>query len=302
MMNQLPILIRREFWEHRNAFMRLPIMMSGLVFALLLLVMVGSEFSNVTIETDDGDMNLADAHVVASVIGMLAEEPLPLRRNRLQNIYWGFAAPFFVALWFVVFFYLLDTLYEDRKDRSILFWKSMPVSDWHTVATKLVTGLFCVPLVFFLGVVIVHLVILVIGVVAALMNGEPVFTTILQPSLALPGVWIKMLATLLFVAVWALPFYTWVLFVSASAKSVPFIWVIVVPIGLCAIELALFNSSYLSQWIAEHSMPLSTFSNAQVPMSAILGRLVSPDLLLVLVVSVSLLFGAVWFRGRADEI
>jgi ABC-2 type transport system permease protein len=301
-MKLLTVLVRREFWEHRNAFVRLPVLVSGLVIVLLLLVIVGSEFSNVIIETDDGDMRLADANVVESVITMLAEEPLPLRRNRLQNIFWGFAAPFFVTLWFVVFFYLLDTLYQDRKDRSILFWKSLPVSDWQSVLSKMITGLLCVPGVYLLASVIVHLCIVIVGVIAALANGAPVVDTILLPSLVLAGVWLDMLVMLLFVAVWALPFYSWVLFVSASARSVPFIWLIVVPVVLCSVEVALFKSSYLSQWMGEHSMPLTTFSNAQVPLSAIVGRLFSPDLVLVLVVSIALLFGTVWFRGRADEI
>ena len=81
----------------------------------------------------------------------------PTKERYLRSGLQGLAAPLLCILWLVVFFYLLGALYEERRDRSILFWKSMPVSDVMTVASKLVTALLVVPLVYLVGIATLQL-------------------------------------------------------------------------------------------------------------------------------------------------
>src|SRR5206468_10746510 len=46
-------------------------------------------------------------------------------------------------------FYCLDALYGERRDRSILFWKSLPVSDVMAVLSKLAIPIVILPLLSF---------------------------------------------------------------------------------------------------------------------------------------------------------
>ncbi len=135
----------------------------------------------------------------------------------------------FVVLAFVVFFYCLGALYDDRRDRSILFWKSLPVSDLATVLSKLATALLMAPLLAILASVLTlagYLALMMAGVAWA--GADPI-TLVWQPArpLALLG---NLLLSLPAYALWALPTAGWLLLCSAFARRVPFLWAVVVPV------------------------------------------------------------------------
>jgi len=139
-MKQFQILLRREFWEHRNTFIVLP----GVVAGFMILVMAGlfitSGFTSVNAHVSISGDNVseewridADHASMDEAIGLMLSNLRQMseaqREHRLFNVFHALSVPFFIVLMVVVLFYLLGTLYEERKDRSILFWKSMPVSD-----------------------------------------------------------------------------------------------------------------------------------------------------------------------------
>jgi ABC-2 type transport system permease protein len=155
-MNQLPVLIRREFWEHLNIFVVLPAIITGFFLLMMLLTFLVSATDAVDINVDIqsghdieffNDSMQADniyAFVLYQLEGRSTEERARFINAGLQAL----GGPLIGVLWFVMFFYLLYSLYDDRRDRSILFWKSMPVSDAMTVISKLVTGLWLVPCIY----------------------------------------------------------------------------------------------------------------------------------------------------------
>src|SRR5688500_16702177 len=119
-MNALAMLIRREFWENRSLWIA-PLVVAGVV-------LLASATGGVHLQgEDDGPFQLGLA-----ALGAVIAEP--------QVAYLGTMSAFtifqFIVIGFVVFFYLLDSLLGERKDRSILFWKSLPISDSQVVATK----------------------------------------------------------------------------------------------------------------------------------------------------------------------
>src|SRR5687767_1354773 len=108
-----PWLVKRELWEHRALYLA-PAILAALIVLLTLIEMIG--IGSVTV----GDMNLS--------------EPDQTVRGGFRFIaYAGLAAPFAIIAAIVTFYYSLDALYADRRDRSVLFWKSLPVSDLETV-------------------------------------------------------------------------------------------------------------------------------------------------------------------------
>jgi ABC-2 type transport system permease protein len=117
-------LARRELWEHRALWIA-PLVVQGL---LALALLIGR------IDVDIPAHNLT-----------------PQQRVSIFTIgQWALAQPLFITMGIVVAFYLLDCLYAERKDRSILFWKSLPLSDGLTVGSKLMVAAVVVPLGAFL--------------------------------------------------------------------------------------------------------------------------------------------------------
>lgn len=306
-MNRLPILIKREFWEHRAAFLTVPIVMVVLVASILGLGYLALESGMVSMQVEhEGDRLEVDgtggAVVIASSLAALESMSLDERQRQMSRIYWAASAPFYFVLCFVTFFYLLDTLYQDRKDRSVLFWKSMPVSDFQTVLAKLLTATIGVPVVYLMATMVVQTLLLLLGVVIATIHGIPVWDTLLVPSLSLPGVWFSMAICMAFVAFWSLPYHGWLLLVSAAARSVPFIWAVGIPILVIILDGALFADTGVAVWIGEHLVPMSSIPPETVTVAGVLDRFMSVNFLVAALVGAAFIYGAVWFRGKGDEI
>ena len=139
-MNAFAYLIRRETWEHK-ALYRAPLITAVVLIVLALLALVKAAASG----------QFARA---GEFFGFLMEKNIAL--DVLAQQYMQFISPMMMAALFgiiftvgsfVAVFYLLDSLYAERKNRSILFWKSLPISDTETVLSKLVAAMILVPVV-----------------------------------------------------------------------------------------------------------------------------------------------------------
>jgi len=140
-------------------------------------------------------------------------------------------------------FYCLGALYNDRRDRSILFWKSLPVSDLTTVASKATIPLLILPAIIFVITLLMQLVMLGMSGVYAMTHASLVPDFWVQwPFFRMSVILMYCLATL---ALWHAPIYGWLLMVSAWAKRVPFLWAVLPPLALCIFEKIAFDSSSL---------------------------------------------------------
>jgi len=148
----------------------------------------------------------------------------------------------------VAFFYALDALYGERRDRSILFWKSMPVSDLMTVITKASVPIVVVPLLTFAVTVVLQLWMAIFGSMAAAAGGVGVTTY--WGDLSLPQMWAGLLYHLVMVhgLSWA-PFFGWLLLVSAFARRAPFLWAVVPPLAVAIVERIAFGTSYFARML-----------------------------------------------------
>lgn len=311
-MKQFPILLRREFWEHRNTFIVLPAVVAGFMILLMVGLFVTSGFTSVNahisisgdneseewrLDADHESMDEAIGYVLSNLRHMSQAE----RERNLFKVFHGLSVPFFIVLMIVVLFYLLGSLYEDRKDRSILFWKSMPVSDFATVAMKLFTGLVAVPAVYLACVAIVQVMLLLIASLAALGHDVEIYEMLWVPS-NLVGRWFIDIAYLLIQAIWSLPMYGWMLLVSAFAKSVPLVWFLGIPIGVSIVERMVFGSGWIGNWMADHSSPTPHSFKAELHLADLTPYLASFDTFLGLLVGAGFIGGAIWLRGKGDEL
>lgn len=151
-------------------------------------------------------------------------------------------APIMFAALIVGLFYCIDALYSERRDRSILFWKSLPVSDLTTVLAKASVPLVVLPLFAFVLSAVTQRIMLVQATGVLMANGmspTPLWTQFrfFQGSLV-------MLYGLAVHALWFAPIYGWLLLLSAWARRAPFLWVVLPPMVVSVVERTAFGTSY----------------------------------------------------------
>jgi ABC-2 type transport system permease protein len=217
--------VRRELWENRFIFIA-PVAVAVLVVGAYL---VGT------------------AHM--QQIMLMSANPRTANGNQPPS-----GLPFSVGAVSVVVtgmlagaFYTLGALYNERRDRSILFWKSLPVSDRTVVLSKAAIPLAVLPAVTFGVTLAMHLAMLGVGAAFRLGQGanEPAFWTN-WPFFQMAVVLLYGFAVM---ALWYAPLYGWLLLVSAWAKRAPFLWAVLPPLGLCVAEKVAFDSSVLGTLI-----------------------------------------------------
>lgn len=260
-------LLKREFWEHKGGFFWAP-MVAGGIFLLLALMGIGlGEVAKsripeqASINTDGGSFRIGGLD-----LGRLTDNLSP---NDLRELGQGVDVALFMAnswplivLAFVVFFYCLGALYDERKDRSVLFWKSLPVSDRDTVLSKAVSAAIVAPLLACAAGLITMFGFLLIASAVVLVHGGNPVTLLWGPGspLAITG---KVVASLPVYAVWALPTIGWLLLCSAWARSKPFLWAVMIPL-FAAIFVSWFDLMALfeldSSWFWKHVFARSLFS------------------------------------------
>jgi ABC-2 type transport system permease protein len=218
-----PVLIRREFWEHRALWMA-PLVIAGLY--LLVCLIPGSHGI-------DGSRHGPNAGMMTMLYVQLI-----------------FTGVLFALMSVVVFFYLADCLYAERKDRSILFWKSLPVSDAATVLSKVLVASLVVPLGVYVLAVITN--VLAFGILYARLHSDAVFGQFIQWS---TGDWLRLngmlLADVLIVSLWYAPVVAYQLLMSAWAKGSVMVWTIIPPLLLMLGERLLFGTWYVGRLIGE---------------------------------------------------
>src|SRR5947199_4929571 len=157
---------------------------------------------------------------------------------------YGVAAMMLILTVFIVgVFYCLDALYGERRDRSILFWKSLPLSDLTAVLSKASIPLVILPLVTFVIIVATQFVMLLWSSVVLLTSGLAGTTwtrfNLLEESLIL-------LYSLIALALWHAPIYGWLLLVSGWARRATFLWAVLPFIAIEILEKIAFNTSYFA--------------------------------------------------------
>jgi ABC-2 type transport system permease protein len=141
----------------------------------------------------------------------------------------GLSLPIGIALTFVVFFYLLGALYDDRRDRSVLFWKSLPVSDLDTVLSKVLTATLVAPVMAIAAIIALQLAFLIMASLYAMLHGVNQLSLLWSP-MHLLAMWLKLLLLIPINALWALPTVGWLLLCSSFARSKPFLWAVLLPL------------------------------------------------------------------------
>lgn len=244
-MSTFTALIKREILDGKNGYIFVPVILTGIT--LVLVILSGLGFGSFT--SVDG-VQIGAMNNLGDVMKAVTEQQPGEISTGVTLFYWATTALTWVAFPFVIFFSLLGTLYEERRDRSILFWKSMPVADWQEVTAKFFTPLVITPLVF-LGVVIAaQLFTALLLSMIVVFQGGPVLG--LWPVGLMASSWLTFIAHYLLWMLWALPMLAWLLFVSSFAKRMPFLWAVLTPLVLIVVEGMFLKTHFTANWIGTH--------------------------------------------------
>jgi ABC-2 type transport system permease protein len=172
-----------------------------------------------------------------------------MQQRELFGQPYAFAEDLIMAtILFVGVFYSVDALYGERRDRSILFWKSAPVSDLITVLSKAVIPIVILPVLSFAIAVLTQLAMLIISSVVLLGSSQNV--AILWSRVGIAHRWPMLLFHFLCIhGLWQSPIYAWLLFISGWARRVPILWAALPPLTIGIVEKVAFNTTYFSSLI-----------------------------------------------------
>ena len=211
--------VRRELWENRSIYIAPLAVAAVILFGFLISRSIGRAMS----VTRPG-----------SAAQQYSKQP------------YNFAALLIMGTTFVVaVFYCLDALHGERRDRSILFWKSLPVSDLTTVLSKASIPLVVLPLLTFAITVVTQLIMLLLSSAVLLGSGLSVAT--LWTQLSFFQMSLMLLYHLVTVhGLWYAPIYGWLLLVSAWARRAPFLWAALPLLAIGIVEKIAFNTSHFA--------------------------------------------------------
>jgi ABC-2 type transport system permease protein len=170
---------------------------------------------------------------------VLLLEDVAQQRLRIELPYDMVAVMLMFTSFIVGVFYCLDALHGERRDRSILFWKSLPVSDLTTVLSKLCIPLVVLPLLTFAIIVVVQILMWIWTAMLLLANGLPLPTA---EQLPLFRSWFVLLYGFVAIKLWHAPLYGWLLVVSAWARRATFLWAVLPILAIAALERIAFGT------------------------------------------------------------
>jgi ABC-2 type transport system permease protein len=246
--------VRRELWENRFIYI-VPLVVAALALVGLL---------------------ISTAHVPAMVRRLAGLDPA--RQLIVAVTHYGLAASvILLACWIVTVFYCLDALNGERRDRSILFWKSMPVSDLVTVLSKASIPLVVLPLLGCVVVLAVQLAMLLASTAVLLASGlDPATLWKVLPLLQMPvGMFYGMAAH----ALWFAPVYGWLLLISGWARRATFLWAFLPFFAAFALETLAFGTGYVAAFLKERLTGAMAHAFAPDAMKQPITQLAQLDLL-----------------------
>jgi len=277
--------LRRELWEHRGVRYA-PLGVAGLVLFGVLMRLVHSPQD----------------------LWRVSHEPFKQMQEHVAP--YGIAAVALMATTVVVgVFFCLGTLHNERRDRSILFWKSMPVSDLTALLAKVCIPLLILPLIGFVVIVATLIIMLLMCSAALLASGHPPAAYL--ATLPLPQIMAEALYGIVTLSFWYWPVYGWLLFISSWARRAPFLWAVLPPFGLGLIETLAFSTSHVFDLL--NARLLGSFAAAFVyhdqakggfpfPQMNPLGFVSNPGLWIGMVLGAGFFAAAVWMRRRREPV
>lgn len=241
--------VNKELWEYNKVFFWLPILLAS--FVILMPVLQLGRFEDYQWQrilqalTDLSQVRFEQGE------GML-----------VKPVFGGISlvfAPFIGISMMVQIYYFSACLYDERKDMSVYFWRSLPVADSVTIGTKLITGALVIPAIFMAAATVALLVFSLAGLAAIVFFNSSYGISLwhvwenVELISNLGKIWLSLLPYFF----WLLPVFAWFMLASAFANKAPFLWAVVPVASVMLIEVTLveyfnLNSYFIVPVLADY--------------------------------------------------
>ena len=252
MMTSFITLLRRELWEH-TSLKAIPLTL--LVFILLanlaFFFFVSTSNFTFTINTD------TETRQVVNTLDYFAQMEASKQAIIINGIMITTGMIINSIMLIVMFFYLLDSLYGERKDRTILFWKSLPVTNRMTVLSKLSIAVFIIPVIIFITTGLANL--LIMALQSYTFYHHQYEAGLLWQQVDITGLSMFSIFLLLQQTIWYFPVMGWLLFCSAWCRKSPIVVAVLIPAILVFIDSSFMLGTGFSEIIVER-LPLGIMS------------------------------------------
>jgi ABC-2 type transport system permease protein len=223
---QIKISIYKEFWEFRKSIVGVPLAVGAIFLAVFI-------FEMFTLN------QYQQTRMVSSIEQINAEGmQASVTQMSLASVF----GTFLIISFFIQAYYALSCLYDERRDKSVFFWRSMPVSDGQTIGVKLLMAALLIPAVSIMIAsilsIVAMLVMSIIGLISSNFNVSDIW------SLFVGGHTLSSFLSagygLILYALWLFPLIAWLMLASAYAKKSPFL-IAVIPLVLLSITEVLLS-------------------------------------------------------------
>lgn len=295
-------LLKREWLEARTPFLWLPLGTLAVLLGVSLLALLVWGFGEVDvyIQSEGNVPNYL-------FINQWSEQDWLLRMRSFRSLV---AAPFYLVYVSAGVFVLLGALFDERRDRSVLFWKSLPVSDLTTVLSKLVLAVWVAPLLAIVCALAAQMFLLGLFSLYLAQSGLGDPSLLWQHAGLLGGV-VHLVLGFLIQGLWVLPIAGYLLLVSVAVSRQPLLWALLIPIPIAIVEYVVLRTRMLADFIALHTEPaaLPNFTGDDERIMAVphtvgdqLLLLLEPQLWLGVLIGAALLYAAARFRSFRNEL
>jgi ABC-2 type transport system permease protein len=299
--SQIIISFRKEIWEFKKTLFWVPVIIAIFIIAMPLLKLILLEEHEKTM--------LLDA--VTNVDNLVNVEGFT--RFFLATIM-GMFVPFIMVSLIIQLYYFTTCLFDERRDLSVYFWRSLPVSDFLSLSVKLFTGALVVPIIFMLAATCVVLVFLLFALIACtvLSIGYDISLWGLWGSADiisnLTSIWLNLLPY----ALWMFPVFAWLMLASMFANKAPFLWAILPIAAIVLIEsfvveyLHLDGGFFLNTLREYFAFGQGLFSNnganIDSPRFVVFSALSSKISIVATLIGVGLMYITYWLRVNRSHV
>ena len=300
MIRVLKAMIVREIQEHKVAFVYAPFFVS----IILCFVIASVYFGGTNIQTDQFNFSTEyyDEEIRQAMQSVSSVSRIDIVRTGLLVL--GF--PILLTVGFGLLAYSLSTFADERKDRSLIFWRSLPVSDLTTVLSKVFIVTLIVPLMVIPYIILLQLVAMTSASIFFATNDIVSFSWLWGSYIITD--WFRIIFSLWAQALWSLPLFLWLMLAGTYAAR-PIAGAIVPPVILIVLEGIIFKTNLVLEfienrigfWSRSDSFPKEYQEIRVVDISDILLLFSTQAFWIGIVASVILVAGIVYVRSSNSD-
>ena len=300
MIQALKAMIVREIQEHKVAFVYAPFFVSF----ILCFVIASVYFGGTSIQTDQFNFSTEyyDEEIRQAMQSVSSVSRIDIVRTGLLVL--GF--PILLTVGFGLLAYSLSTFADERKDRSLIFWRSLPVSDLTTVLSKVFVVTLIVPLMVLPYIILLQLVAMTSASIFFATNDIVSFGWLWGSYIITD--WFRIIFSLWAQALWSLPLFLWLMLAGTFAAR-PIAGAIVPPVILIVLEGVIFKTNLVLEfienrigfWSRSDSFPKEYQELRVVDITDILLLFSTQAFWIGILASVILVAGIVYFRSSNSD-